>query len=175
MKMFWSAGVEGRGQREEQWAGDAGERLELGHHEFDQLAFAIGRQEVEGMDGEANVSRTINDYDVADDVVKVLAILMQTRNRHFPVGRLLTPTEGMKCWCAGKLIRNFRTGAHHYLQAFEQNPALGPACAYKNRRHASPEFEQRPPAWRGRVGTLKRLRAREARSGNISSFAMNHR
>ena len=50
--------------------------LELGHHELDQLALAIGRQEVEGMDGEANVSPAINDHDAADYIVKVLAILM---------------------------------------------------------------------------------------------------
>ena len=50
--------------------------LELSHHEFNQLSLPIRRQQVEGMDGEANVSPAINDDDTADYVVKVLAVLI---------------------------------------------------------------------------------------------------
>jgi hypothetical protein len=66
-------------------------RLDVGYDELNQLALSIRRQQVEGMDGEANVSHTIND-DAAHHAVKVLAILMQISDRRMPFGTAVDPS-----------------------------------------------------------------------------------
>jgi hypothetical protein len=62
------------------------------------------------MDGEANVFHAINDHDAADHIVEVLAILMQIRDRYFPVGAAVNPNQGMKCGRPGQLTQIIRTG-----------------------------------------------------------------